>query len=125
LTVSAAILAANLGTSIVSPAITTIANDFNVSMGVSVLSISLYLIGFGNQLSFMRLMLAAGPLIAAPLSEEYGRNRLYVPFMTVFILLQIGVARVQNIGGFLVLRFLSGVAASPPATLGAGTNTDV
>ena len=45
--------------------------------------------------------------------------------MIVYIILQIGVARVQNIGGFLVLRFLSGVAASPPATLGAGTITDV
>jgi hypothetical protein len=45
--------------------------------------------------------------------------------MAVFIVLQIGVARVQNIGGFLVLRLLSGVAASPPATLGAGTITDV
>jgi len=45
--------------------------------------------------------------------------------MGVFFVLQIGVALVQNIEGFLVLRFLSGVAASPPATLGAGTITDV
>lgn len=45
--------------------------------------------------------------------------------MAVFIVLQIGVALVHNIGGLLVLRFLSGVAASPPATLGAGTITDV
>jgi MFS family permease len=73
----------------------------------------------------VELTTAAGPLFAAPLSEEYGRNRLYIPFMAVFIVLQIGVARVQNIGGFLVLRLLSGVAASPPATLGAGTITDV
>jgi hypothetical protein len=43
----------------------------------------------------------------------------------LFIILQIGVALVDNIGGFLVLRFLSGVAVSPPATLGAGTITDV
>ena len=71
------------------------------------------------------LTLAAGPLIAAPLSEEYGRNALYIPFMAVFIILQIGVARVQNIAGLLVLRFLSGIAASPPATLGAGTMGDV
>ena len=71
------------------------------------------------------LIKATGPLFAAPLSEEYGRNKLYIPFMAVYVILQIGVARVQNIGGFLVLRFLSGVAASPPATLGAGTITDV
>lgn len=71
------------------------------------------------------LIVAGGPIFAAPLSEEYGRNKLYIPFTVVFILLQIGVARVHNIGGFLVLRFLSGIAASPPATLGAGTITDV
>lgn len=70
-------------------------------------------------------MVAAGPLFAAPLSEEYGRNALYVPFMMVFVVLQIGVALVDNVGGFLVLRLLSGIAVSPPATLGAGTITDV
>ena len=70
-------------------------------------------------------MIAAGPLFAAPLSEEYGRNALYVPFMMVFVVLQIGVALVDNVGGFLVLRLLSGIAVSPPATLGAGTITDV
>jgi MFS family permease len=41
------------------------------------------------------------------------------------MVLQIGVALVQNIGGFLALRLLSGIACSPPATLGAGTITDV
>lgn len=45
--------------------------------------------------------------------------------MVLFVIIQIGVARVQNIGGFILLRFLSGVASSPPATLGAGTITDV
>lgn len=70
-------------------------------------------------------VLASGPLFAAPLSEEYGRNALYIPFMAVFIVLQIGVALVHNIGGFLFLRLLSGIAVSPPATLGAGTITDV
>jgi hypothetical protein len=70
-------------------------------------------------------VLAAGPLFAAPLSEEYGRNALYIPFMAVFIVLQIGVALVHNIGGFLFLRLLSGIAVSPPATLGAGTINDV
>jgi MFS family permease len=112
--VSLAILVANFGTSIVSRGLSIMAEEFNVSVEVGILAISLYLIGF-----------AAGPLFAAPLSEEYGRNALYIPFMVVFIVLQIGVARVQNIGGFLALRFLSGVAVSPPATLGAGTITDV
>ena len=116
---------ANFGTSIVSPGVVIIAEEFGVSFEVGILGISLYLIGFGMSSSLLILIIAAGPLFAAPLSEEYGRNALYIPFMAVFIILQIGVARVENIAGFLVLRFLSGVAASPPATLGAGTITDV
>ena len=67
LTVSLAILVANFGTSIVSPGLSIMAEEFNVSVEVGILAISLYLIGF-----------AAGPLFAAPLSEEYGRNALYV-----------------------------------------------
>ena len=47
LTVSLAILVANFGTSIVSPALQDIATDFGVNIEVGILSISLYLIGFG------------------------------------------------------------------------------
>jgi MFS family permease len=112
--VSLGILIGNFGTSIVSPGVRNIADEFDVNVEVGISAISLYLMGF-----------AAGPLFAAPLSEEYGRNALYIAFMAVFIVLQIGVARVQNVSAFLVLRFLSGVAVSPPATLGIGTITDV
>ena len=48
LTVSVAILAANFGTSIISPGLQNIAREFGVSIEVGILAISLYLIGFGN-----------------------------------------------------------------------------
>jgi hypothetical protein len=47
LTVSLAILVANFGTSIVTPGLSSIAQEFNVSLEVGVLAVSLYLIGFG------------------------------------------------------------------------------
>jgi len=47
LTVSLAILVANFGTSIISPGLQNIAQDFGVSLEVGILAISLYLIGFG------------------------------------------------------------------------------
>lgn len=47
LTVSLAILVANFGTSIISPGLPDIAADFGVGIEVGILSISLYLIGFG------------------------------------------------------------------------------
>lgn len=48
LTVSAAILVANFGTSIITPGLRIIATDFQVSIEVGILSVSLYLIGFGT-----------------------------------------------------------------------------
>jgi hypothetical protein len=48
LTVSVAILVANFGTSVVSPGLLEIAEEFGVSMEVGILAISLYLIGFGK-----------------------------------------------------------------------------
>jgi hypothetical protein len=46
--VSLAILVANFGTSIVSPGLEQIAQQFGVGLEVGILGISLYLIGFGN-----------------------------------------------------------------------------
>jgi len=48
LSVSLAILCANFGTSIVTPGVVIIAEDFGVSFEVGILGISLYLIGFGT-----------------------------------------------------------------------------
>ena len=45
---SLAILVANLGTSIVSPGLQSIAEQFHVGIEVGILGISLYLIGFGK-----------------------------------------------------------------------------
>jgi hypothetical protein len=50
LTVSAAILVANFGTSIVSPGLEDIAEVFGVGLEVGILGISMYLIGFGKGL---------------------------------------------------------------------------
>ena len=47
LTVSLAILVANFGTSILSPGLPEIAEQFGVGLEVGILSVSLYLLGFG------------------------------------------------------------------------------
>lgn len=54
---------ATFGSSVYSPAVSAIAEEFNVGSEVSILGISLLLLGFG-----------IGPLIWAPLSELYGRK---------------------------------------------------
>lgn len=47
-----------------------------------------------------------------PLSERFGRKWLYIAPYAVFLLFVLGTALVQILGGFLVLRFLSGWFAS-------------
>jgi len=74
---------------------------FGVSAEVGTLGLSLYILG----LSF-------GPMTLAPLSEYFGRSPIYIISYGVFLLFLLGSALVKNLGGFLVLRILSGIFSS-------------
>jgi MFS family permease len=59
--------ASTLGSSIYSPAFPTIQHDFHVGSTVALLPLSLYVLALGF-----------GPLLAAPMSETYGRHVVYL-----------------------------------------------
>jgi len=80
-----------------SPASAKFAKDFGVSSEVATLGLSMTVLGF-----------ALGPMTLAPLSEYYGRSPIYLMSYGVFLFFILGTALVKNLGGFLVLRFLSG-----------------
>lgn len=80
-----------------SPASTKFAKDFGVSAEVATLGLSMTVLGF-----------ALGPMTLAPLSEYYGRSPVYILSYGAFLFFLLGTALVKNLGGFLVLRFLSG-----------------
>ena len=80
-----------------SPASTKFAKDFGVSSEIATLGLSMTVWGF-----------ALGPMTLAPLSEYYGRSPIYVISYGIFLIWVIGTALVKTLGGFLVLRFLSG-----------------
>lgn len=80
-----------------SPASTKFSKDFGVSSEVATLGLSMTVWGF-----------ALGPMTLAPLSEYYGRSPIYIVSYGIFLLWVLGTALVQTLGGFLVLRFLSG-----------------
>jgi MFS family permease len=63
-------------------------------------------------LSLYVLGLALGPIALAPLSEYFGRSPVYIISYGIFLLYLLGSALVQNLGGFLVLRILSGMLSS-------------
>lgn len=74
---------------------------FGVSVEVGTLGLSLYVLG-----------LAWGPMSLAPLSEYFSRSPIYIVSYGIFLLYLVGTALVKNLGGFLVLMFLSGMFAS-------------
>lgn len=107
-------LSVSWGASGFSPASEKFAKDFDVSSEVATLGLSLYVLG-----------LAFGPMTLAPLSEYYGRSPLYIVPYGTFLLFLLGSALVDNLGGFLVLRTLSGLFASVTIANFGGTIADM
>ena len=87
---------------------------FHVSDTAALLPFSLYLIG-----------LAFGPILAAPLSEKFGRTGTYLISLPVFALFILGAGWAQTFGGLLACRLLAGIFGSPPLVVGAGTTADL
>lgn len=71
------------------------------------------------------VMLGVGPLFLAPLSETFGRRRLYMVCFTVFALLQIPSALAPNIATLIAVRTLAGFFGSVGIANGGGTISDM
>ncbi|KAH7351261.1 MFS multidrug transporter-like protein [Rhexocercosporidium sp. MPI-PUGE-AT-0058] len=106
--------AATLGSSIYAPAFPTIMEKWNVSSTVALLPLTLYVLALGF-----------GPILAAPLSETYGRHVVYLSSAPLGALFTMGAGFSQNIQTLCILRFFSGLAFSPALAIGAGSIADV
>lgn len=71
------------------------------------------------------IMLGFGPLFLAPLSETFGRRKLYIVSFTAFALLQIPSALSPNIATLIAMRTLSGFFGSVGIANGGGTISDM
>ncbi|KAI1473923.1 MFS general substrate transporter [Daldinia eschscholtzii] len=100
--------------SVVTPDIVGVADEFGVSEEVALLSITLFVVGFG-----------VGPMIFAPLSEIYGRRIIYGTTLLVAVVFIIPGAVAKNIATLLVARAIDGIAFSAPMTLVGGTLADL
>lgn len=76
--------------------------------------VSVYVLGF-----------AFGPLLAAPLSEIYGRAMVFNIANVLFVIFTVATALSQNMGMMIAFRFLMGFAGSTPVTNGSGTISDM
>jgi multidrug resistance protein len=90
------------------------AKEFNVSEEVALLSITLFVVGFG-----------VGPMAFAPLSEIVGRRPIYATTLLVAVIFTIPGAVAKNIETLLVTRLIAGIAFSAPMTLVGGTLADM
>jgi MFS family permease len=71
-----------------------LAEEFGASTTVTTLGLTTYLLG-----------LAAGSLIVAPLSELYGRQKVYIVCLTVWALLILPCALATSLTEIIVVRF--------------------
>ncbi|KAH7327396.1 putative polyamine transporter 4 [Rhexocercosporidium sp. MPI-PUGE-AT-0058] len=106
--------AITVATSAYTPAIPIIMRQFQVEREIALLPLSMYTFGF-----------VLGPLVAAPMSELYGRRMVYWATLPLLILF-IGISgSANNISLLTVMRLLAGIGGSGALAIGAGTISDV
>ena len=113
-TVALICLCVSLGSSLYTCGVPEIAQKYHVSQELAVSGLTFYLIG-----------LAIGPSVAAPLSEVLGRRWIYLLSLPPSILFTMGVGLSQNVRSILVLRFFSGLLASPAMAVAGGSISDI
>ncbi|EHK41227.1 hypothetical protein TRIATDRAFT_130396 [Trichoderma atroviride IMI 206040] len=91
-----------------------VSKTFDVSLEVSFLTITVFVIGFG-----------VGPMAFAPLSEIFGRQVIYASTLLIAVIFTIPCAVSKNIGTLIVCRAIDGIAFSAPMTLVGGTLADL
>lgn len=97
------------------PGVPDIMVEFNsTSVNLATFMVSVYVLGF-----------AFGPLLAAPLSEIYGRAPIFNIANVLFVIFTVATALSQNMGMIIAFRFLMGLAGSTPVTNGSGTISDM
>lgn len=99
--------------SIFSSTIIVTAQQFHVSEEVTILGVSLFVLGY-----------AVGPLFWGPLSELVGRK---IPIFTAFFifgLLQIPIALSPTLAGVLVCRWLAGCFGAAPISMASAVFAD-
>ncbi|KAL9948965.1 hypothetical protein D7B24_009487 [Verticillium nonalfalfae] len=109
-----ATLAVAFASSAYSGGVRAVIEDFGVSQIVAILGVSLFVLGF-----------AIGPLLWAPMSEIFGRQRLFIVTFFALTAFNAGAAGSQNIQTLIILRFFGGAFGSSPLTNAGGVIADM
>ena len=82
---------------------------YSVTREVAILPLSLYVLGF-----------TAGPIIAAPLSELYGRRAIYWSTLPILLVFTAMAGSANSVPLLIVMRFFAGMGGSGALAVGAG-----
>jgi DHA1 family bicyclomycin/chloramphenicol resistance-like MFS transporter len=96
------------------PSFPDIAAEFGIGLPAMAQTLSVYLIAF-----------AVSTLAWGPLADTFGRRRVSLAAMGLYIATSAGCALVDNLGHMLVLRFMQGIAASGGIVIARAVVRDV
>lgn len=88
--------------------------SFHVSQTSETLATALFLFG-----------ISAGSLVVGPLSEEFGRNPVYLVSSFFLLCFTLGDALAPNFGAQITFRFLAGLFSSPALSIYGGSLADL
>lgn len=104
-----------MASSIFAPGVVQVGQEFHVdSQLLQTVVVSIFVLG-----------LAFGPLLAAPLSEMYGRWICYTVFNILYTVFTVACAVSTNMSMLIVFRFFAGATGSAPLTIGGGSIMDL
>ncbi|KAL1873628.1 hypothetical protein VTK73DRAFT_815 [Phialemonium thermophilum] len=104
----------NFASSVSSGCLPSLSDAFRVSQEAASLTVSLFLLGF-----------CAGPFVFAPLSEFYGRRRVFYGTFLLYLAFDFLCAFPPSFGGLLAGRLLAGTAASATLSNVPGVLSDL
>ncbi|KAF3000672.1 hypothetical protein E8E13_001055 [Curvularia kusanoi] len=114
LIVSCFTLVSPISSSMISPALGSISEEFHITNEVEAqLTLSIFVLAY-----------AIGPLFLGPLSEIYGRVIVLQLSNLFYLAWNLGCGFAQNSGQLMAFRFLSGLGGSAPLALGGGVLSD-
>jgi multidrug resistance protein len=105
---------APMASTMVAPALDTIADDFDIESGIEkFLVMSIFLLAF-----------AIGPFVWGPMSEVFGRVRVMQCANLIFLLFNTVCGFAKTKQQMMAFRFLSGIGGSAPQAIGGGILSD-
>lgn len=107
-------LIVTFGSSVYTTGLTKLMKDLDVSETLGISGLTFYLLG-----------LSLGPLLGAPLSENFGRKPVYIVSTPLSMLFIMGVGLSKRFREVAVTRFFAGFFASPAMAVAGGTVSDI